>query len=214
MANIILRYLGHASFEVIVDGSVIYIDPYAGEYRDKADLILMTHSHRDHCDPDKIEKIKKLGTLLVGPENCRSVISGNFKSITVGDSFDFHGIMIEAVPAYNFKRFRFSGVPFHPKDFGVGYLLHIGELVIYHAGDTDFISEMKNLKNIYLFLLPVGGTYTMDVEEAVEATLVVKPVMAIPMHIRDADPEEFKKLVESKSNVKVSVLSPGEEIRL
>ncbi|RLI40057.1 hypothetical protein DRO64_09630, partial [Candidatus Bathyarchaeota archaeon] len=81
----------------------------------------------------------------------------------------------------------------------------------YHAGDTDFIPEMRELKDISLALLPSGGTYTMDNEEAAEAAIAINPEVAIPMHRWDTDPEEFRRRVEGSSNVKVVILEPNEE---
>ena len=118
---------------------------------------------------------------------------------------------MEAVEAYNFKRFRSPGIPFHPKGLGVGYLLTIGSKVIYHAGDTDFIPEMKQLKNVHLALLPSGDMYTMNNEEAAEATLTIQPVVVIPMHRKETSPDIFKSKIEAQSNVKVVVLKPDEQ---
>ena len=107
---------------------------------------------------------------------------------------------------------RQPGRPFHPKGFGVGYIITIDGKRIYHAGDTDFIPEMRELKDIYLALLPSGGTYTMDNSEAAEAALAIKPKVVIPMHRWDTDPNEFRRRVEAGSReIKVVLLSPGEE---
>jgi L-ascorbate metabolism protein UlaG (beta-lactamase superfamily) len=72
---------------------------------------------------------------------------------------------------------------------------------------------MRNLKNIYLALLPSGGTYTMDNPEAAEAALAIKPEFVIPMHRWKTDPNEFKKDVEAKSKIKVIILKPVEEFK-
>jgi L-ascorbate metabolism protein UlaG (beta-lactamase superfamily) len=209
--GISVKWLGHASFEIKADEKTVYIDPYEGDYKDKADLILVSHSHDDHCDLSKIKKIRKEGTVVVAPADCVSKTGGNVKTLKPGEKVSVGGIMVEAVAAYNYKRFRSPGKPFHPKDFGVGYLITIGNKTIYHAGDTDFIPEMRNLRNIHLALLPSGGTYTMDNPEAAEAALAFKPELVIPMHRWNTNPSEFKKEVEAKSNTKVILLKPEEE---
>ncbi len=209
-----VRWLGHASFLIKADGKNIYIDPYEGEYKDRADLVLATHSHHDHCDPSKIEKVRKDDTVIIAPEDCVSKIEGRIKTLKPGEKVIVGNITVEALEAYNYKRFRSPGNPFHPKGLGVGYLITIGDKTIYHAGDTDFIPEMKQLKNIYLALLPSGGTYTMDDEDAAEAALAINPEVVIPMHIWDTNPEVFKKKVESKSNIKVVTLKPGEQFKV
>lgn len=209
-----VKWLGHASFQIKTDGKNIYIDPYEGEYEDKADLVLVTHSHSDHCDPPKIRKVRKDDTPIIAPEDCISKIGGRIRTLKPGEKVTVGNITVDAVEAYNYKRFRSPGNPFHPKGSGVGYLITIGDKTIYHAGDTDFIPEMKQLKNIHVALLPSGGTYTMDNEEAAEAALTMKPEVVIPMHRWDTNPEDFKKKVESKSNIKVVTLKPRERFEV
>ena len=85
---------------------------------------------------------------------------------------------------------------------------------IYHAGDTDFIPEMRQLKNIDLALLPTGDKYTMDNKEAAEAVAIIKPKLAMAMHTWDTNREEFKKQVEALSKTKVILLQEGEEYQL
>jgi len=212
--SVIVKWLGHASFQIKADGKNIYIDPYEGEYAEKADLVLVTHSHFDHCDTSKIEKVMKENTVIICPPECVSRLSGNVKAIKPGEKIEVNGVIVEAVHAYNYKRFRSPGNPFHPKGFGNGYIITVGGKRIYHAGDTDFIPEMKDLKNISLALLPSGGTYTMDNPEAAEAALAIKPEAVIPMHRWDSDPEVFRRKVEESSDIKVILLNPGEEYEM
>jgi len=212
--SVIVKWLGHASFQIKAEGKNIYIDPYEGEYAEKADLVLVTHSHFDHCDASKIEKVMKENTVIICPPECVSRLSGNVKAIKPGEKIEVDGVIVEAVHAYNYKRFRSPGNPFHPKGFGNGYIITVGGKRIYHAGDTDFIPEMKDLKNISLALLPSGGTYTMDNSEAAEAALAIKPEAVIPMHRWDSDPEVFRRKVEESSDIKVILLNPGEEYEM
>jgi L-ascorbate metabolism protein UlaG (beta-lactamase superfamily) len=118
------------------------------------------------------------------------------------------------VEAYNNKRFRSPGQPFHPKGLGVGYLVKIEGKTIYHTGDSDFIPEMKEIHGVDVMLVPSGGTYTMDNDEAAEAVLAVQPKIALPMHIWDTNPNILKMKVESASTVKVQILKPGDEIKI
>ena len=212
--SVIVKWLGHASFQIRAEGKNIYIDPYEGEYTEKADLVLVTHSHFDHCDTSKIKKVMKENTVIICPPECVSRLSGNVKAIKPGEKIEVDGVIVEAVHAYNYKRFRSPGNPFHPKGFGNGYIITVGGKRIYHAGDTDFIPEMKDLKNISLALLPSGGTYTMDNSEAAEAALAIKPEAVIPMHRWDTDPEVFRRKVEESSDIKVILLNPGEEYEM
>jgi len=213
--QISIRWLGHASFQINGSDRTIYTDPYGGQYEDKADLILVSHSHADHCDASKVDLVRKDITVVIAPADCAPKIGRSVKSLKPGEKTSVGSIAVEAVQAYNYKRFRSPGVPYHPKGFGVGYLSTIGDKTIYHAGDTDFIPEMKGLKGVYLALLPSGGTYTMDNPEAAEAALAIKPRYVIPMHRWHTNPEEFKKIVEGRSaDIKVVLLKPGETFEI
>jgi L-ascorbate metabolism protein UlaG (beta-lactamase superfamily) len=212
--NLSIKWLGHASFKIKAEGKTIYVDPYEGEASEKADLILATHSHSDHCDTSKIKKVRKADTVIFAPEDCISKIGGNVKTLEPKEEATVGNIRIRAVEAYNYKRFRSAGNPYHPKGFGVGYLITAEGKTIYHAGDTDFIPEMRQLGHVDVALLPSGGTYTMDNPEAAEAAVAIHPKVAIPMHRWDTDPEEFKRKVEAESNIKVMVLQEGEEYQV
>lgn len=205
-----LEWLGHASWKLKAGDKTIYIDPYQGNYDKEADVILSTHSHTDHCEPSKVNAIKGEKTVVVAPEDCATKIGSPVKSLKPGDKVVFGDVEVEAVEAYNVKRFRSPGVPFHPKGLGVGYLVRYGGKTLYHVGDSDFIPEMRELKGIDLMLIPSGGTYTMDNEDAAEATMVISPKKVIPMHIWDTDPDEFKDKVLSESDVNVVILKPGD----
>lgn len=184
-----LEFLGHAGFLITSSsGKKIAIDPYnVSDNVGKVDLILITHSHHDHCSIRDIEKISRGGTIIVVPADAQSKITKidnvEMQIIETGDEFNFWTIKIEAVPAYNVNK------QFHPKKEGwLGYVLKINELVIYHAGDTDKIPEMEKLTgygkhgNEFVVLLPVSGIYVMDADEAVEVVSLLSPDLAIPMH--------------------------------
>jgi len=205
-----LEWLGHASWKLAAGGMTIYVDPYEGEYDEKADIILVSHSHTDHCEPSKVNAVKGDDTIIIAPSDCAEKIGSPVKSLRPGEEAVYGDVTIKAVEAYNVKRFRSPGVPFHPKGLGVGYLISSGSKTIYHVGDSDYIPEMNELSGIDVLLIPSGGTYTMDNDDAAEAAVSIRPSVAIPMHVWDTDSGEFKRKVESSSNVKVSVLSPGD----
>jgi L-ascorbate metabolism protein UlaG (beta-lactamase superfamily) len=194
-------------------GKIIYIDPYEGEYTPKGDLVLATHSHTDHCMEDKLKAAVGPSTVFIAPADCAKT-GVKPTSLKPGDKIKIGNVEIEAVAAYNIKRFRSPGVPFHPKDLGVGYLIRAEGKTIYHTGDTEFIPELKKLKGIDLMLCATGGTYTMDNDEAADLTLTIKPKVAMPMHIWDTDPTVYKKKVEAGGSTKVVILKPGDVYKL
>ncbi|MBA7466817.1 MBL fold metallo-hydrolase [archaeon] len=209
-----LKWLGHASWKLKAGGKTIYIDPYEGDYDEKADIILASHSHTDHCEPSKVKEATGDGTVVVAPADCAEKIGAPVRSLKPGEKAEFGEVTVKAVEAYNVKRFRSPGMPFHPKGLGVGYLIKAEGKKVYHVGDSDYIPEMDELKDVDVLLIPAGGTYTMDAEDAAEATIAINPKIAVPVHIWDTDPVEYKKKVEAASGVKVMILKPGDTFDL
>jgi L-ascorbate metabolism protein UlaG (beta-lactamase superfamily) len=213
--TISIKYLAHAGFQIKTKNTTIYVDlEQYGKFSEKADVILVTHSHTDHCDPSQIEKARKPNAIIIAPSDCSSKIKEEIKTLKAGEEMTVGDVRIKAVEAYNFKRFRSPGNPFHPKGFGVGYLITSEGKTIYHAGDTDFTPEMKKLGHVDVALLPSGGTYTMDNADAVDASLAINPSVVIPMHRWDTNPEEFKKKVEANSKIKVVLLKENEAFKV
>lgn len=213
LQNLDLNWLGNSSFLIKTEEKSIYIDPYRLSESEKADIILITHPHYDHCSLEDIQKIVKEDTIVVMPVDCQSKIARieniEMKIIEAGQTLDLGEIKVGAVPAYNLDK------EFHSKEEGwLGYVLKIRETIIYHAGDTDFIPEMEKLnrysKHEFIILLPVGGTYTMNAKQAAEAASVITPSLAIPMHYGSAagsihDAEQFVKSCEEKK-IKAEIL--------
>lgn len=213
-----IKWLGHASFQIRAKGKIIYVDlkKYGNvvETSEAANLTLITHSHADHCCAEKVNKIRKRETIVLAPKESVSKIGGVVKTLKPGEEVTVDGIKIRAVEAYNYKRFKSPGKPWHPKGHGVGYLITVEGKTIYHAGDTDFIPEMEQLGRVDVALLPTGDKYTMDNVEAAEAAMAINPEFVIPMHRWDTDSQEFKEKVEAKSKIKAVLLQEGEELKI
>jgi len=174
-----IKWLGHASFRIDGEKAVVYIDPWKLKKSVPADLVLITHSHYDHLSEDDVRKIRKPTTIIVGPADCRGRFGDAFKEISAGGSLTLGDVVVEAVPAYNTDK------DFHPKRSNwIGYIVTVDGVRIYHAGDTDVIPEMSGIKTDVV-LLPVGGTYTMTVPQAVQAASKINPKVAVPMHCGD-----------------------------
>ena len=206
IGNIELSWLGHATF--LAKGSkTVYTDPYILPANpEKADIILITHDHFDHCAPEKVKRIQKEETVIVATADCLPKLSGNKMAILPGQEKEIMGATVRAIPAYN------SSKSFHPRSSNwVGYLFTLDGTTVYIAGDTDFIPEMNGLKPD-IALLPIGGTYTMNIDEAVQATAAIAPKTVVPMHYGTfdgihADPNEFRrKMNEKNPRIEVALL--------
>lgn len=174
----LISWLGHSS--VKIKGRIaIYIDPWKIGAEEKADLILISHSHGDHFSPGDIRKLWKKETVILAQYACVSLLSGDVRAMQPGDEVTIAGATVRAVPAYNVNK------SFHPKTGkGLGFLIRMEGKVIYYGGDTDRIPEMDKIAaDIVIF--PVGGTYTMTAEEAAQAVNQIKPELAIPIHFGD-----------------------------
>lgn len=220
IGNIELKWLGHSGF-LINNSKKIYIDPYnIPENSEKADIILITHSHYDHCSFEDINKIIQEGTKIIMPADCQSKITRfetpiKMEVIQQGQELDLGDLKISAVPAYNIDK------QFHPKDDAwLGYLIKMNDVLIYHAGDTDVIPEMQKLTGHrqegkeFIALLPVGGRFTMSAEEAAEAANIIKPTLAIPMHYgsivgTEKDAQDFLEFCKEKE-INAKILEKGE----
>lgn len=189
-----ISWLGHSSIKIKAD-RVIYIDPWKLKDKEKADVILISHSHGDHLSPSDVKKIQKDETVIITTADCASQLSGNIRTVSPGDVVHVYDISVEAVPSYNISK------AFHPAASGwVGFVITLSGKRIYYAGDTDFVPELKNIK-ADIMIMPVGGTYTMTAEEAAQAVNLVHPEAAIPIHWGDivgsaADADKFKRLCQ------------------
>jgi L-ascorbate metabolism protein UlaG (beta-lactamase superfamily) len=194
-----VEFLGHATFK-IKGSQLIYTEPYNIGDEETADIIFITHSHFDHLSPEDIRKISDSHTTIVASNDCMKQLQG-FGGEIIGlvpyQNTTVNGVIIEAVPAYNIHK------EFHPKaNNWNGYVFKMDEVTYYHPGDTDKIPEMNEIRADVVFL-PVGGTYTMDYDDAAAVVSIINPQFAVPMHYgsivgSDEDAKKFIELCEGK----------------
>ena len=221
----LLKFLGHAAFDIVLRGfdssqKRVLIDPWLenplspvkpSEYRgQRIDYIIVTHDHGDHLG-NAVELAKMTGATIVGVyELAEQVSREGVKAAggNVGGPLATEELEIVLTPAIHSSS---RGVP-------VGVVLRGEDACIYHAGDTGLFGDMLLIGELYqpdVALLPIGGHFTMGVKEAAKAVQLLRPRVAIPMHYNTfplikADPDQFKRLVESLTRAKVVVLKPGE----
>jgi L-ascorbate metabolism protein UlaG (beta-lactamase superfamily) len=189
------------------DGPVVYIDPWGVTTEDPADLIFITHAHDDHFQPEEIERLRTDRTRIVAPADIAKELSGEVTAVSPGDSLDVSGVKVQAVPAYNVAEERLE---MHPKANGwVGYILTLGSVTYYHAGDTDHAPELSDVRADVAFL-PIGGTYTMEAVEAAGLAKAISPKLAVPMHYGFVvgSPSDAELFAKEADPVPVQTLTP------
>ena len=206
--NLEIILIGHGTLMFRFGGKVIHVDP-VGRYADysqmpKADMILVTHEHRDHLDKQAIDRIIKEDTVLALTAACaeridRGVVLKN------GDAKTLRGLHVQAVPAYNVVHMRSPRQPYHPKGAGNGYVIGFGDKRVYVAGDTENIPEMAELRNIDIAFLPMNLPYTMTPRMVAEAVQTIKPSIVYPYHFGDTDTSQLVRLLEDVDDVEVRI---------
>ena len=203
-----ITFLGHASLLIEFNGKNIFIDPF-GQVADysslpKADIVLSTHEHFDHLDPQALAAIRTpLTTLVVNPEGAKQIDSAI--AMRNGEIRIFAGLQVEAVPAYNISHMRENGQPYHPKGAGNGYVLTFGNTRLYLAGDTENIPEMKALKDIDIAFLPMNLPYTMTPEMVADAANLFHPRILYPYHYGNTDTSKLGDLMKTDKSIEVRV---------
>ena len=204
-----ITWLGHASFEVRDKARRIYIDPWKLSNPQPADLVLVTHGHRDHLSPEDLARVCSQDTTVVCPQGCEAQVADlecQVRTVKPGETLEVLGYPMEVVYSYNTNK------PNHPRgDQHVGYVIEVGGRRIYHAGDTDLIPEMADIR-CDVALLPIGGTYTMDADEWLEAIARIRPKVVVPMHWGDivGGPEDAERVRDgAPEGVEVAILTAG-----
>jgi len=205
-----ITFIGHGTLMFGYHDKVIHVDPVGREAdyakMPKADLILITHEHGDHLDPQAIDLLRKEQTKLLVTKACAEKVAGG-TVMKNGDVLTVHGFKIEAVPAYNIVHKRPDGQPFHPQGSGNGYVVNFDKTRLYVAGDTENIPEMKQLKNIDVAFLPMNLPYTMTPEMVADAAQAFTPKVLYPYHYGQTDPNALVNLLkDSKIEVRIRKL--------
>ncbi len=203
-----ITFIGHGTLMFTFDGKIVHVDPYkrVADYSrlPKADLILITHEHGDHLDPDVISMIRKDNTEIILTKNCTKKVDGGI-IMKNGDIKTVMGLKIEAVPAYNIVHMRRENMPYHPKGDGNGYIVTFGNKRVYVAGDTENIPEMKALKNIDIAFLPMNLPYTMTPEMVADAAKAFKPKILYPYHYGRTDTSMIVELLKGVKGIEVRI---------
>ncbi len=206
--NLKITFIGHGTLMFDYQQKVIHVDPVSREAdyskMPEADLVLITHEHGDHLDPEALKLIRKDQTDIVLTEACTEKVSGGIV-MKNGDERTVQQLKIKAVPAYNIVHKRDNGQPFHPEGVGNGYVVTFADKRIYIAGDTENIPEMKQLKKIDVAFLPMNVPYTMTPEMVADAARAFKPKILYPYHYGQTDPNELLALLKDSQDIEVRI---------
>lgn len=198
MGEIEITILGHASLLIKWAGKNIFVDPYSevADYslQPKANLVLLTHHHYDHLDNEALRHIISTDTVFVTNQGCKEYLP-KANALVQGDKFNYHGVGIKAVYAYNIVNKNEDGKPFHPRGEGNGYILDFGGYRVYIAGDTEDIPEMRHLGEIDLAFMPKNLPYTMSDPMFVKAVEMVMPKRLFAYHYFELDVPKLKSML-------------------
>ncbi len=203
-----ITFIGHGTLMFTFGGKIIHVDPFSrlADYSKlpQADLILLTHEHRDHLDMKALDSLRTDKTKIILTENCAQQVNGGI-IMQNGDVRTVDGLKIEAVPAYNLVHMRSEGVPYHPKGNGNGYVITFGNKRVYVAGDTENTPEMRQLKDIDCAFLPMNLPYTMTPEMVADAAKTFKPAVLYPYHYGKTDPSKLVELMKDTPQVEICI---------
>lgn len=203
-----ITFVAHGTLWLTYGNTVIHVDP-VNEHADystlpKADIVLITHEHSDHLDPQAIAAVAKPDATVIVASKCAGKLPGAIV-LHNDESKSVKGIRIEAIPAYNVVHNRAPGSPYHPKGDGNGYVLTLGERRVYIAGDTENTREMKALKGIDIAFLPMNLPYTMTPEMVFDAAKAFRPKILYPYHFGETDTAKIQSLLARENGIEVRI---------
>jgi L-ascorbate metabolism protein UlaG (beta-lactamase superfamily) len=224
-----IRFLGHSAFSIEGEGLKSLIDPFlsgsgvapvkTSDFNDR-NYIFVTHGHVDHIG-DTVEIAKASGaTVITNVEICHYLASKgvNCHRMQVGGVFRFPFGKVRMTPAWHGSGIQ-EGDQMICGGTPGGFVIEVEGKKIYHAGDTGLTMEMKLLEDedIDLALLPIGGNFTMDIDDAVRAVGFIRPGIVVPMHydtfdVIQADPEEFAAKVPETTEVRILKIGDSTEV--
>lgn len=209
MADILrgVTWFKQAAIRVRSRDRVLYVDPWGVSAGEPADYILLTHPHYDHFSEDDIARVRSARTVVIEPLSMRKQFEDADHFLKPGDLLQLDALDVLAVPAYNVS------LRFHPRESDwLGYVFTLGGVTYYHAGDTDFVESMNEIRCDVAFL-PVDGHYTMGPEAAARAAVACDAKVVVPIHWGDVvgsleDAERLAALVDAE----VRILERGREV--
>ncbi len=221
-----IKFWGHAFVSLSQGVQTLAIDPYypgtSGDLREipaslEPTLVLVSHGHGDHIG-QAVPLAKRAGCEILAITDLARYLQGEGAKVRTAHfggkvSFPFGWVkFVPAVHSSTGPQGQYLGEP-------AGFLIHLFGRLFYHAGDTALFGDMALLKNegpLYCAFLPIGGLYTMDPQDALEAVRLLSPTWVVPIHYNTfpqiaQDSLAFSRHVEAETTSRALVLAPGEE---
>ena len=211
--DIIVHPVDHASLLLGFGSEVIYVDPVGGaafyEGLPPPTAILITHGHGDHFDIATLQAIGGSAPILTSQEvfdRLPDALKANATAIANGGESSLNGIAVRAIAAHNITEDRMR---YHPVGVGNGYVLTLGDKLVYVAGDTEPTEDMLALTGIEVAFLPMNLPYTMTPEQAAEAINTFKPKIVYPYHYGESDLSVLETAVGADTEVRLREWYPS-----
>lgn len=230
MYGIQLIWHGHACFEIRASFNVL-IDPFfRGNPKAKLvpedlepDIILVTHGHYDHLG-DTIEIAQKTGCRVITVHELANYLKSQnvmAEGMNIGGKMKVNDMLVVMTDANHSSSVSHGELRLYAGR-AAGFILQVNGCSIYHAGDTGLFTDMRLIGDVYrpdVALLPIGGRYTMDPEDAARAVAFIRPNIAIPMHyntfdVISQDPLDFVHKVRDLCGTEVLIMNIGDVLDL
>jgi L-ascorbate metabolism protein UlaG (beta-lactamase superfamily) len=224
-----IKWLGHSTFELTEGDARVLIDPFLKPNNPAATLtadevdpthILLTHGHTDHI-ADAVPIAKRTGAACVAIVELADWLSSqgvaDVYDPNLGGTVEFDWGWVKLVQAFHTNTVQIADPPVGIGQ-AAGLLIHIGGVTVYHLGDTCLFGDLKLIADrnpVDVALVPIGGHYTMDRNDAAYACGLINAGIVMPMHYGTFPPIEtdaaaFKEEVEEGTSSKVVLLDVGE----
>ncbi len=171
-----VAFFTQSSIRIRRGGVEVHVDPWRVDAESTADYILLTHPHYDNFSEADIARVRGPQTVVIAPASMKKQLDEGDHFLRPGDLLQLESLDVLAVPAYNVAK------KFHPRSQGwLGYVFTVDGVTFYHAGDTDFLDSMYEIRCDVAFL-PCEGHYTMGPEEAARAGVACGARVVVPVH--------------------------------